>query len=162
MLQGSLRSPLAALGGLAAAAAHELGTPLATIQVVAKEMLRALIDKAVPKVLAVWNERCKKPVPYVEIGVVRSLCTLYDCCATKANGVDKADGEGYARMIELWFLFSLMWSIGATVDDDSSSGGSERPSGTATCSSPPHATSTNPESTTGANNVTRRRRMDPL
>lgn len=32
---------LAALGGLAASAAHELGTPLATIQVVAKELLRA-------------------------------------------------------------------------------------------------------------------------
>jgi len=31
---------LTALGGLAAAAAHELGTPLATIQVVAKEMSR--------------------------------------------------------------------------------------------------------------------------
>ena len=31
---------LAALGGLAAAAAHELGTPLATISVVAKEMVR--------------------------------------------------------------------------------------------------------------------------
>jgi len=31
---------LSALGGLAAAAAHELGTPLATIQVVAKEMSR--------------------------------------------------------------------------------------------------------------------------
>lgn len=31
---------LTALGGLAAAAAHELGTPLATIQVTAKEMLR--------------------------------------------------------------------------------------------------------------------------
>lgn len=31
---------LAAIGGLAAAAAHELGTPLATIQVVAREMLR--------------------------------------------------------------------------------------------------------------------------
>ena len=35
---------LAALGGLAAAAAHELGTPLATIQVVAKELLRASPD----------------------------------------------------------------------------------------------------------------------
>ncbi|OYX36427.1 MAG: hypothetical protein B7Y99_01425 [Caulobacterales bacterium 32-69-10] len=33
---------LSALGGLAAAAAHELGTPLATIQVVAKEMGRGL------------------------------------------------------------------------------------------------------------------------
>lgn len=32
---------MAALGGLAAAAAHELGTPLATIQVVAKELLRS-------------------------------------------------------------------------------------------------------------------------
>jgi two-component system sensor histidine kinase RegB len=33
---------LSALGGLAAAAAHELGTPLATIQVVTKEMSRSL------------------------------------------------------------------------------------------------------------------------
>lgn len=33
---------LAALGGMAAAAAHELGTPLATIQVIAKEMTREL------------------------------------------------------------------------------------------------------------------------
>lgn len=33
---------LAALGGLAAAAAHELGTPLATIQLTAKEMAREL------------------------------------------------------------------------------------------------------------------------
>jgi two-component system sensor histidine kinase RegB len=31
---------LSALGGLAAAAAHELGTPLATVQIVAKELLR--------------------------------------------------------------------------------------------------------------------------
>jgi two-component system sensor histidine kinase RegB len=35
---------LSALGGLAAAAAHELGTPLATIQVVAKEMARGVPD----------------------------------------------------------------------------------------------------------------------
>ncbi|MBT8473303.1 MAG: ActS/PrrB/RegB family redox-sensitive histidine kinase [Marinicaulis sp.] len=35
---------MSALGGLAAAAAHELGTPLATIQLTAKEMLRDLKD----------------------------------------------------------------------------------------------------------------------
>ncbi|WP_417409300.1 ActS/PrrB/RegB family redox-sensitive histidine kinase [Hoeflea sp.] len=35
---------ISALDGLAAAAAHELGTPLATIQLVAREMEKALID----------------------------------------------------------------------------------------------------------------------
>ena len=35
---------MAALGGLAAAAAHELGTPLATIQLTAKEMQSELTD----------------------------------------------------------------------------------------------------------------------
>lgn len=39
---------LAALGGLAAAAAHELGTPLATIQVTAKEMQRD-IERTLPE-----------------------------------------------------------------------------------------------------------------
>jgi two-component system sensor histidine kinase RegB len=38
----SREQTLSALGGLAAAAAHELGTPLATIHLVAKEMLRGL------------------------------------------------------------------------------------------------------------------------
>ena len=27
--------------------------------------------------------------------------------------------ESYPRMLELWFLFSLIWSIGASVDEDS-------------------------------------------
>jgi two-component system sensor histidine kinase RegB len=35
---------ISALDGLAAAAAHELGTPLATIQLVAREMEKALVN----------------------------------------------------------------------------------------------------------------------
>ena len=55
---------LSALDGLAAAAAHELGTPLATIALVAKEMQRALSDD--PKLhedlvlLRSQSERCKE------------------------------------------------------------------------------------------------------
>ncbi len=54
---------LHALDGLAAAAAHELGTPLATISLVAKEMLRA-IDDTNPhsediKLLKSQTDRCR-------------------------------------------------------------------------------------------------------
>jgi len=55
---------LSALGGLAAAAAHELGTPLATIHLVAKEMARGLpadsplLEDA--QLLASQSERCRQ------------------------------------------------------------------------------------------------------
>ena len=54
---------LSALGGLAAAAAHELGTPLATIHLVAKEMARDLAADD-PRaedlhLLAAQSERCR-------------------------------------------------------------------------------------------------------
>ncbi len=54
---------LAALGGLAAAAAHELGTPLATIQLTAKEMAREL-DVSTPlgedaQLLVSQTQRCR-------------------------------------------------------------------------------------------------------
>jgi two-component system sensor histidine kinase RegB len=55
---------LSALGGLAAAAAHELGTPLATIQVVTKEMIRGL-EPGTPlyedvELLVSQAERCRE------------------------------------------------------------------------------------------------------
>jgi two-component system sensor histidine kinase RegB len=53
---------LSALGGLAAAAAHELGTPLATIQVVTKEMARELAPGPLAddvQLLMSQAERCR-------------------------------------------------------------------------------------------------------
>jgi two-component system, sensor histidine kinase RegB len=54
---------LSALDGLAAAAAHELGTPLATISVVAREMERALGDdprfREDVTLLRSQSERCR-------------------------------------------------------------------------------------------------------
>jgi two-component system sensor histidine kinase RegB len=54
---------LSALGGLAAAAAHELGTPLATISVVAKEMARQAKDddtREDAELLVSQAERCRE------------------------------------------------------------------------------------------------------
>ena len=53
---------LSALGGLAAAAAHELGTPLATIQVVAKEMARDAPEnlKEDARLLITQTQRCRE------------------------------------------------------------------------------------------------------
>lgn len=55
---------LAALGGLAAAAAHELGTPLATIQLTAKEMASELKGQGLleddAKLLVSQSHRCRE------------------------------------------------------------------------------------------------------
>ncbi|QUD86851.1 ActS/PrrB/RegB family redox-sensitive histidine kinase [Phenylobacterium montanum] len=54
---------LSALGGLAAAAAHELGTPLATISIVAKEMVREAPNDSVrddAELLVGQAERCRE------------------------------------------------------------------------------------------------------
>jgi two-component system, sensor histidine kinase RegB len=55
---------LAALGGLAAAAAHELGTPLATIQVTAKELVRSLpegsLDQDDAQLVLSQAQRCRE------------------------------------------------------------------------------------------------------
>jgi two-component system sensor histidine kinase RegB len=55
---------LAALGGLAAAAAHELGTPLATIQVTAKELARSLpkgsLDQEDAELVLAQAQRCRE------------------------------------------------------------------------------------------------------
>ncbi|WP_429911827.1 ActS/PrrB/RegB family redox-sensitive histidine kinase [Glycocaulis sp.] len=53
---------LSALGALSAAAAHELGTPLATIQLTAKEMARAITDPELREdaaLLVSQAERCR-------------------------------------------------------------------------------------------------------
>jgi two-component system sensor histidine kinase RegB len=55
---------LSALGGLAAAAAHELGTPLATIQLTAREMADELAGQPLleedAKLLVVQAQRCRE------------------------------------------------------------------------------------------------------
>ena len=55
-----------------------------------------------------------------EVQCVQSLCRLLDCTLTADNGVDcAADEANYMRLLELYFTFCVVWSVGATLDEPS-------------------------------------------
>ena len=53
-----------------------------------------------------------------EVQCVQSLCRLLDCTITAENGVDcMSDEANYMRLLELYFTFCVVWSVGATLDE---------------------------------------------
>ncbi|EDV25795.1 uncharacterized protein TRIADDRAFT_23475 [Trichoplax adhaerens] len=82
------------------------------------EQLQRLFDKYVQKVLDYKQAHCTELVPTTELNNIKSLCRLFDALATAENGVQPND-DYYTKMIELWFLFALIWSICASVDEHS-------------------------------------------
>eukprot|EP00794_Sanderia_malayensis_P010712 gene10712-11859_t len=82
------------------------------------EVLRRLFSKYVEKILDFKKQNCKELVPVSELNSIASLCSLFDGLATEQNGVSKQDPDNYARMIELWFLFCLIWSVCAAADEE--------------------------------------------
>ncbi|XP_076145705.1 dynein axonemal heavy chain 2 [Alosa pseudoharengus] len=82
------------------------------------EHLQRLFDAYIENTLLFRKSHCKELVAITELNGVMSLCRLYDTLATPQNGVNPQDSEHYGRMVELWFLFSLIWSLCASVDED--------------------------------------------
>ncbi|XP_036403568.1 dynein heavy chain 2, axonemal [Megalops cyprinoides] len=82
------------------------------------EHLQRLFDKYIETTIQFRKANCKELVAITELNGVCSLCRLYDALATPENGVIPSDTEHYGRMVELWFIFSLIWSICASVDED--------------------------------------------
>ncbi|XP_072544049.1 dynein axonemal heavy chain 2 [Salminus brasiliensis] len=80
--------------------------------------LKRLFDRYIEKTISFKKTHCKELVPITELNGVISLCRLYDSLASPENGVNPADSENYGRMVELWFIFSLIWSVCASVDED--------------------------------------------
>ncbi|XP_063042411.1 dynein axonemal heavy chain 2 [Engraulis encrasicolus] len=81
------------------------------------EVLQRLFDTFTEKTLLFKKANCRELVPITELNGVMSLCRLYDTLATPENGVTR-DTEHFVQMVELWFLFSLIWSLCASVDED--------------------------------------------
>jgi dynein heavy chain len=50
---------------------------------------------------------------------VRTFTRLFDALATRENGVHMDDGaDAFAHMVEMWFLFSLIWGLGGSMDEE--------------------------------------------
>jgi dynein heavy chain len=79
------------------------------------QFLKEMFNKYVPKVLEVKRLNCKEPVTCMPINAIISLTHVFDSFATGAD-LDKND-DAYWMFMEKWFVFSVIWSIGATVDE---------------------------------------------
>ncbi|XP_045081518.1 dynein axonemal heavy chain 2 isoform X2 [Coregonus clupeaformis] len=86
-------------------------------QKVEVDYLKRLFDKYTEKTIAFRRRSCNELVAITDLNGVSSLCRLYDSLATPDNGVNPSDSDHYGHMVELWFIFSLIWSICASVDE---------------------------------------------
>ncbi|XP_016786963.1 dynein axonemal heavy chain 2 isoform X2 [Pan troglodytes] len=82
------------------------------------EPLQRMFEKLINKMLAFKKDNCKELVPLPEYSGITSLCKLYSVLATPENGVNPADGENYVTMVEMTFVFSMIWSVCASVDEE--------------------------------------------
>ncbi|WIA13292.1 hypothetical protein OEZ85_006876 [Tetradesmus obliquus] len=114
------------LASKAAAAAEEVagsadaaaagGAGLAQ-QVVA--LLSKHIDRYMDAALEYKRLQCRELVPVDRLSSVRTFARLFDALATKDNGVSLEEGpEAFATTVELWFLFSLIWGLGGSLDEE--------------------------------------------
>ncbi|XP_069015317.1 dynein axonemal heavy chain 2 [Embiotoca jacksoni] len=82
------------------------------------EHLELLFEKYLQSTLNFKKANCKELIPITELNAVTSLCRLYDSLAKSSSGVKTSDTENLGKMVELWFIFSLIWSVCASVDED--------------------------------------------
>uniref|UniRef100_A0A8C3P4G2 Dynein axonemal heavy chain 2 n=1 Tax=Chrysemys picta bellii TaxID=8478 RepID=A0A8C3P4G2_CHRPI len=82
------------------------------------EALQRMFDKFIDKMLTFKKENCEELVPIPEYSGIVSLCKLFSALATPENGVNPADGENYTTVVEMYFIFSMIWSVCAAVDEE--------------------------------------------
>ena len=82
------------------------------------EIIRRLVDKYINLTFE-FRKTCTELVSVPEASAIRSFCRLFDSVSTLENGVNPNEPETYNRMVELWFLFSLIWALGGSLTDES-------------------------------------------
>ena len=78
------------------------------------------VTKYLEPVLKYKSINCKELVPIHELNGIMSLTKLFDSCWYD-NEIQLQMNENEmtaGRLIEMWFIFCLIWSVGASVDDE--------------------------------------------
>ncbi|KAM8794253.1 dynein axonemal heavy chain 2 [Eudromia elegans] len=79
------------------------------------ETLQRLFDKFLEPLLAFKEASCHEPVALSPHGAVTSLCDLLGALATPPDGAVPSSSD--PALLELLFLFSLVWAVGGAVDE---------------------------------------------
>ncbi|GMH41208.1 hypothetical protein BSKO_09118 [Bryopsis sp. KO-2023] len=81
------------------------------------ETLWRLIDKYMEAVLEYKRLSCSELVACDRLGCVRTFTVLFDHFAVPEHGCDSQEAEHFPLMIEMWFLFAIIWGIGGPLDE---------------------------------------------
>ena len=80
------------------------------------EPLSKLTERYLDPVLDFKRRNCKELVPVDALSSVRSLTVLFDSLSSTQESMMN-DGN-FAQVTEMWFLFSLVWAIGGTLETE--------------------------------------------
>ncbi|XP_025080372.1 dynein heavy chain 2, axonemal-like isoform X3 [Pomacea canaliculata] len=90
---------------------------LETKDTILAEEVRNSFNKWLLRTQKFQKENCKELIPIAELNGVASLCKLFDALGTVENGVDPLDSEYFPKMVDMCFLFCMIWSVCASVDE---------------------------------------------
>ena len=79
-------------------------------------ILASLIEKFFAKFLEFKRLNVNEMLPLSQCSCIASFCKLYDAVATPQNGVKFGD-ENCNKFIEMWFMYSVAWSLGGAADE---------------------------------------------
>lgn len=85
------------------------------------ENLQRNFENLVDAALDLRSRECTQVIKSDNLSAVKQLCSLFDATATKEAGVTKEDSDSdtYSHMIDLHFMYALIWSIGGSLNDES-------------------------------------------
>ncbi|XP_039193883.1 dynein heavy chain 2, axonemal isoform X2 [Crotalus tigris] len=80
------------------------------------ETLQRMFDKFTNKILNFKKENCQELVPISEYSGIVALCKLFTSLAEE--GLSLTDAENYSTLVEMYYVFSMIWSLCAAVDEE--------------------------------------------